>query len=857
MVCLTVFRCILTMVLMAGVVVAGVPASALDKGPVGIDMVKRLDLLPYLYAGGRTMHVSSHDRTGGNTDKDNYMSSSGYTIFDDKGPGCITRMWFTNRWGTEKALLFGTANIWIDGVLVIQTPLTSFPGNGQGANNTITGGLFSGWYSNAFMYPLVGNRDNSSGGFYCYSPIPYRQSCKITVPDYVSTSHAFYYNIEYKEYDTADGITSFTTATDYVAPYLTASELWNNVRLNKEAFDPKQPASPVTYTGTVSVPAGSTTTLRNLTGPSSIASIQLKLAGGVNSNPDYLTKLMMQVSFDGRPADVYCLLGHFFGTDLYWPTQGVAGLLFGVNAASGWNYNYFPMPFGSSASVALKNTTASTVSAEYKITVTGMPDAARLLSTGQIGYFCTTKNTDYLNAVLNQDYTLLDVTGRGKVVGIVYSPQSNNEKQNYLEGDERVYVDGSLSPSIHGTGTEDTFNGGWYMKWGFFTQPSHGYTTRNVGVKNGDGTIAVYDSVSLYRLFIADAIPFNSSLKYRYEFGNTNDLAGCKARYTMFYYLATTPGALSAPSIHDITADPGETSKYDVEYVTSTYTDSGRQLIGGSAAFTMSIQPNNYGVKLRRLMKYTLANQQANVKVDGQSVGTWYDGGYNYSRFWRETDFDIPASFTRGKSSIGVTIEPVGTWNEYKYWAYTYVSPTAAPASPAVTDDGAFTPSRTQLHFTISQPVEPVWGIDDFSYAIGTTSLGTDIRGWTSIGTGTSYTATGLSLQPGVTYYISVKSKNGLGVESAPAASDGIQTHPDPVTLSLAKIAAGNTEVLLNGMVVTAQFNGCCYVRDANGVSGVKVNWPTAVTEGSMVNVLGKIKADASGERYIDADSVW
>ncbi|HYO52263.1 DUF2961 domain-containing protein [Archangium sp.] len=38
-----------------------------------------------------------------------------------------------------------------------------------------------------------------------------------------------------------------------------------------------------------------------------------------------------------------------------------------------------------------------------------------------------------------------------------------------LEGDERVHVDGSLTPQLYGTGTEDFYESGWYFSRGTFS----------------------------------------------------------------------------------------------------------------------------------------------------------------------------------------------------------------------------------------------------------------------------------------------------------------------------------------------------------------------------------------------------
>jgi hypothetical protein len=45
---------------------------------------------------------------------------------------------------------------------------------------------------------------------------------------------------------------------------------------------------------------------------------------------------------------------------------------------------------------------------------------------------------------------------------------------------------------------------------------------------------------------------------------------------------------------------------------------------------------------------------------------------------------------------------------------------------------------------------------------------------WTSAGTETSVTSTGLSLTAGTTYYFSVKAQNGEGLWSATGSSNGI-----------------------------------------------------------------------------------
>jgi hypothetical protein len=96
-----------------------------------------------------------------------------------------------------------------------------------------------------------------------------------------------------------------------------------------------------------------------------------------------------------------------------------------------------------------------------------------------------------------------------------------------------------------------------------------------------------------------------------------------------------------------------------------------------------------------------------------------------------------------------------------------------APSSPVVTDDGESTTDLTQLHASWTSS-DADSGVTEYQYAIGTTSGGTEVVNWTSVGTNTLVTKTGLSLGAGTTYYFTVKAKNGAGVWSNVGTSDGI-----------------------------------------------------------------------------------
>jgi hypothetical protein len=102
--------------------------------------------------------------------------------------------------------------------------------------------------------------------------------------------------------------------------------------------------------------------------------------------------------------------------------------------------------------------------------------------------------------------------------------------RTYLEGDDIGYVNGSGSPQLHGTGTEDFYEGGWYWNRGPFTDPLNGEPSREDGAL---GCMAVCDSA--YRLMIAESIPFTKSINYGIEHGNENTVQAVYSS-TAFWY---------------------------------------------------------------------------------------------------------------------------------------------------------------------------------------------------------------------------------------------------------------------------------------------------------------------------------
>jgi hypothetical protein len=174
-----------------------------------------------------------------------------------------------------------------------------------------------------------------------------------------------------------------------------------------------------------------------------------------------------------------------------------------------------------SATVTLTNTS------QYKVTGTAEVTAARDarkavdLVTGESGYF--TAISHRAEPVMGQDWTIANTTGRGKFVGVSQTMeglQPDGNTRGYLEGDERVYVDGERTPAIHGTGTEDYYESGWYFNQGTYSTPFHGNSGHEV-----QAGFCTVECDSAWRLHITDSIEYQNQLGFGIEHGQQNDHA--------------------------------------------------------------------------------------------------------------------------------------------------------------------------------------------------------------------------------------------------------------------------------------------------------------------------------------------
>lgn len=737
------------------------------NGAVGWGVYRRLDLLPDLTQGARTRQFSSFARSGTNNDGFGGTFSClrtdgpGCVIAEDRGAGEVESVWFTRDSGTVSAT--GNITVVLDGVTVLDAGLQQVVNGGVGA---------------PFVWPLVSNADQTSGGVTIKVPMAYRESMRIA-----TTNNPVFYHVVYREFGDAAGVVRFDPADP-------ATDVINRLR-GAGSGDPK-PAQPgaSTTSVTVSPPAGGVSTVASLAGPAAITAVRLRIPDAAATEAT-LAGLRVRMTFDGRTT-VDSPVGEFFGAGL--GERQVRALMFSMDSApGGWYGAWWMMPYASSATVALVNTTGGTVFG-VRAEVTAAPNAkwtAELGPGGGSGYF--TAQSRRGATVPARDWIVADQRGRGRFVGVsqtVRNRVAGGNERGYLEGDERIYVDGLLSPQWHGTGTEDYYESGWYFNRGEYS----GVFTGDTGHRVRTGSCAI-ECDSMYRLHIGDAIPYTSALRFGIEHGAQNDVPAEESS-TAFLYTATRAGMrttdtvvtgdAASRNVHGYTESAAATQTllaavYEGDDDHDTVTGSVRST-GGAVSFRLAVDPANQGVRLRRTSDQASAYQSAAVTVDGAAAGTWVQPLGNGFQRWLDDEYLLPTALTAGKSAITIRLVPSSPqWTGAGYRAVSLVPPFADSAAPAKVTGLAVNPGR--VHAIPLRWNESGDNVGVAAYRIYASSdPSAPVTGANLVGTSTTNQFRHGPLPPGVTRFYRILAVDPSGNAGTP--SDVVSATTRSKTLS-------------------------------------------------------------------------
>ncbi len=648
----------------------GSPAAAGGGAAPPWEVWDDLHRLAELPAGDQVLLRGSHCPSGCQFDRHSagdwrYIRLDGDegVIFEEAGAGAITRIWMTMGQGVSQPLVPSVRlRVYLDGAAspVVDLPLPA---------------LFDGSMA-PFLAPLVADRMVSSGGNVSYVPIPYRAGCRVTLTG--AHEEKIWYQLTFHRLAEPAAVVSFTGREDLSA--------WAAL-LAARGEDPwlLGPGPPgVTESGKLALAPGETASLAALAGPDALTALRLRLA------ESSWRDIELRLGFDGHPR-VRMPLADFFaaGRTGGEPTRS---LLIGATA-DGTLYAYFPMPFFTAAEVELENRAPA---GSPPIPLTWEIRRADAAPAPGSGWFGAQLRVDGETAI-GVDIPLLELDGEGRWVGLFAELGSvGTPQRQYLEGDERLFLDRSPHPALYGTGTEDFFSGGFYFDQGPFQLALHGSPYHLTG--GGE------DVTAAYRLMLTDAVSFTHRIRAGLEGGPESDLA-LRVRTVAYYYQRPTPGLwpwdvldlgdAASRARHSYMVDGTHellplTALFEGEPPQAA-TATGVYRPPGTAHFRLRVAEDAGRLRLRRRLDAGVAGQQAEVYAGGSLVGRFPPVDENPHRRWREFDLDLPAAAVPpggGELSVSVVAvpdprapQPPSTFTAFRYELW-------SDADPALFADG-------------------------------------------------------------------------------------------------------------------------------------------------------------------------
>ncbi len=473
------------------------PAQTPREVPLGFELLSAWDSLPYLH-DRPCYQASSWDRKGQNHDAGNFLrveKDGEQVLMEAKGPGCVYRMWCTG--------------VYKPGVPVSETPACRWrfwiDGEKKPRLDLSVAELFGRKGKKPFVPPLSRTYRSGRGPWeghasICYVPIPFEKSIRIT------GRNLSFYQVDYHLFPPGTKVRSFSL------PLTKAEEaaLERGARMFARKGEPPLPIPPSEWTdltGSASVdlgPGGTFSYSRKGTGLVRGLWIQVDPA-----TPETLRGLVLEMAWDGNPfPSVRTPLGDFFGTG--GAERRFRALPFGMTAKG--YYCWFPMPFEKGMEITLRNDLHAPV--RLKTLRLACRDLSSLPSNAARFHAAYRQETDIPD---HKDFRVLSTRGRGKFLGCNLTMQSNPRAEGiyFLEGDEKIYVDGENWPSRYlGTGTEDYFNGAYFWNAVEFEHgPVSGLTFLDWGIRR----------VCAYRVHFPDDVSFRRNFVMDMEHGPVSD----------------------------------------------------------------------------------------------------------------------------------------------------------------------------------------------------------------------------------------------------------------------------------------------------------------------------------------------
>ena len=523
-----------------------------------------------------SLQSSSHDRKTIAPDQPGWFANNDFSqyirseinsgrhenvMMDVQGPGCIVRFWLTTTQNKS-----GLLRVYLDGNA---TPAITFP-----AFDLLSGSLKPG---EPLLQPHPGYSATGMGGNTLMLPIPYAEACKVTWEEQGSGPR--YYQIIHRKYPAG------TKVETYSPEVLQAAET-AVLQASETLLAPPAPAAASPLFLNTSLAAGAKASLDLPAGPGALREMQLRVtAPGSASFEKALRSTIVRIEFDSQQT-VWCPASDFFGCGV------------GINELRNWYRTVdsdgtmtcrWVMPYQSMARVTLENVGNQQVTCHLRCSTGAWQWDALSMHFHSAWHY-----EGDLRTPPARDWNLISIAGRGVYVGDTLS-LFNQIDTWYGEGDEKIRVDGEISPSHIGTGTEDYYNYSFAPR-GIMQTPFANQTRVDQPKTQGHNVMT--------RSRNLDGIPFNRSLTFDFELISWAATREIYAATTHWYAF---PGATS-----NRLPEPANAAAY-----IPTLIDA-RQ---APAAFPGALEAEQFEIASK-----TSGLVTETQNMEGFSVGTWSSG---------------------------------------------------------------------------------------------------------------------------------------------------------------------------------------------------------------------------------------
>ena len=465
-----------------------------------LELLKSVDQLPAYRSDQLIDQISSYDPTGGNSDgfEGTYSyirkENNKLVLEDLRGPGVINRIWTPTP--TEDTLSF------------------FFDGEKEARLKIKFSDLFSGDVF-PFLKPICGNE---VGGYYCYIPIPYKESLKIVYHG----DKILFHQIQHRNLPNVN-VESWTGEFSQSDRSLLSevNELWKGISPSVEDFasglskDFKTEEKVFTINPGEEIPFFESNTSGRIVG--------FDIDAGPSFEGIYKDILLSATWDNEKVAAIYSPVADFFG--YAYGKGAMRSLVMGKQGST--NYCYLPMPYDESAQMKLiykkrDDVVQSPVSINVKVYYNQNARNAH-----KEGKFYSVWRRE--KPETGEFYKFAELKGKGHYVGTIHQAQGLRPGMTlFFEGDDSTYVDGEMR--LHGTGSEDYYNGGWYAlldRWDRgISLPIHGSLDYSLPMGRTGG----------YRFFLSDKMSFEKEIYHGMEHGPVGNEFPVDYISLAFYY---------------------------------------------------------------------------------------------------------------------------------------------------------------------------------------------------------------------------------------------------------------------------------------------------------------------------------